>query len=301
MAAAGASAYGCTGGTFSLAPDAATASQSGANVTADAGGPEDGGNSTEAGNPEAGNFCSDYTSYTFCESFAEGVPGALVPVPPGDASSGTISADLSSSVSPSTESLEAMLPPVDAGGASARALVGKSFTMTHGTDLGLEAEFNVAKSCLTADGVTVAIITAQLLDVPGVEYSVALTVGATSLDVVEILTGPTGGASTGTTTGSTGGTTLAVHSADVSLTPGAWTNIKLQVHLLKRTFNLTVGTTYVFPIAGTPLTEEPDAGMAEATTESFAVGGSVTDTDASAPACTVLVDNVLFNDTGLGL
>lgn len=282
---AAASAYGCEGGAFTLAPDAAEATTAGP----DSGSLGDGNTPTSLDasttDGEAGGFCSSYTSYTFCESFDEGVPGRLMLVSSGSASSGSISPDLSSSVAPSAESLEVVLPPVDAGGASARAFVGRSFMML-GTDLLLQAEFQVAKPCLSSDGVTLAIVTVGLFSAPEAQYSVAVTVGATSTDVVEILSQ------------ADGGTTLVPHAASGStLVPSTWSDIELMVHLVKRTFDLTVGQMNLFK--GEPLSEEPDAGAGQSTSASFAVGGSVTDTDAAAPACTVLVDNVLFNDTGL--
>lgn len=282
---------GCAGDAFTLqatAGSSTSTSGSSSMGTSSAGSssPASGasGSSATVGPVDASaSFCSAYAGDLFCEAFDDGAPGQLLEQPQDAAAVGTYSTDPDASVPPSKQSLEVTTPQVNMPGASARTLAGKSFT-TMGTDLVLDAEFNVGKNCLS-DGVAIAIVTASSDAAPGSQYSIVLTVGASAWGFVEILDAPDAGV------------TSYAHSATPGLLADQWTNVKLTVHLLKKTVDLTVGSSPefmgevlheapLFPVAGT--------GSINA---SFAVGAAVTDVDAEALACALEVDNVVFNAT----
>ncbi|HXX68010.1 MAG TPA: hypothetical protein VEK07_12540 [Polyangiaceae bacterium] len=274
-----AAAYGCSGDAFTLAPAdaAAPSNSSGTGAPDGSGAPTDGGADAPS-DGAAASFCSAYTLYTLCESFdVDGAPGQLTPVTGGTAAAGTIATDSTTFFS-APNSMEATTPAVTTLGASARALAGKTFA-SPGTQLYLQAEFQVIKSCLTTDGVTIELVTMSLA--AGAEYSVALTLASTGSYVTEILTAADGGVSTD------------VHDDTSVLTAGDWSNVKLTIHLDKKTFDLMFGATGVSAV---PLTEEPVTAAA-ATAAAFAVGASVTYTTVQSTGCTVYVDNVVFNDT----
>lgn len=277
-----AATYGCSGDAFTLAPptDASASSVNSSGTSS----PDGSGVPTDAAadapsDAATANFCSAYTAYTLCESFDTdaGAPGQLTEVTGGSAAPGTITTSSTTFYSPPS-AMEATTPAVTTLGASARALAGKTFA-SPGTELYLQSEFQVTKTCLTTDGVTIAIVTVSLP--AGSEYSVALTLASTGSYVTEILTAADGGAAT------------AVHDDTSVLAAGDWSNIKLTVHLDKKTFDLMFGATGISAVA---LTEEPATAVA-ATAAAFAVGSSVTYTTVQSTGCTVYVDNVVFNDT----
>jgi hypothetical protein len=279
---------GCAGNAFTLQSGAGSSVSSAATSSIDSSstgssvtGSSATGSSASIGPADAStSFCSSYTSYLFCESFDEGVPGHLLEVPQDAGLTGMLLAYPDASVPPSKQSMEVTTPKVNIPGESARTLAGQSFSMTE-TDLFLEAEFYLGPNCV-ADGVAVAIVTASSPAVPGVQYSVALTVGVSAVSVVEILVGPDAGSA------------LVPHSTTVGLTSDQWTDVKLTVHLVEKTVDLTVGAVSV---TRTALDEAPTfVATGPGINASFAVGAAVTDVDATALACDLLVDNVLFND-----
>jgi hypothetical protein len=257
----------------SIGPSSAGSSStgSGASGSSSIGGPVDG----------SASFCSGYPGYLLCEAFDDGAPGQLAELPQDAGPFGTFLTDPDASVPPSRQSMQVMTPQLTMPGTSVRTLAGKSFMMT-GTDLLLEAEFNLGKNCIS-DGVAVAIITASSPSAPGSQYSVVLTLELSAWSVVEILTSPDAG------------TTLYPHSTGVGILPDQWTDVKLTLHLLKKSVDLSLGSATVsggITLAEEPLLEPTGTGI----TASFAVGAAVTDVDAEALVCDLEVDNVLFND-----
>jgi hypothetical protein len=273
---------GCAGDAFTV--QGATGS-SGSMGMSSAIGPSSGSSSAIGGPVDAStidastHFCSNYTSYLLCEAFDDGAPGQLLELAQDAAVVGTYETDPDASVPPSKQSMQVTTPQVTVMGASARTLAGKSFTMT-ASDLSLEADFNVGLNCI-ADDVAVAIVTASLPAAAEPQYSVVLTVGPSGWSIVEILASPDGG------------TALSPHSAGAVLSADQWTNVKLTVHLLKKTVDLTLGSTALSTIT---LSETP-LFTATGINASFAVGAAVTDVDAEARACDLEIDNVLFNDS----
>lgn len=288
IAAAAAAIYslagaGCAGDAFTLqsTPGSSTSGSSSTSIGSSSTSTSSTSSSSTVGAADASTtFCAGYPGYLLCEAFEGGVPGQLQVLDAG--TTGTIFADPDSSVPPSTQSMEVTTPALKTAGTTAQTLAGKSFSMID-SDLSLEAEYNLGSNC-AKDDTSIALVTAGSSASPGSTYSIVLTVGLSASSVVEILTGPDGGVG------------VVPHSTTTGVTPNQWTDVKLQIHLLKKTVDLTVGTATLF--SGAALSETPAFPLTgTGVTALFAVGAAVSYGDAGALACDLEVDNVLFNAT----
>jgi hypothetical protein len=285
FAAGSAAAMGCPGAAFTAGSDvrpgpridAGDALESGATDTAppeEAAPPGD----AEAGSPEGGQadgpvtWCSTQAPAALCDDFDS------LPLPSAFAKEEvTVNSLLTydtSDVRSSPNALLARTAETPASTSNETALLMRSFPLRAGTHFELQLELEITASCLTGTD-TVAPLALSFAN-----YGLALVAGATSAELVELPPGQDAGP-----------TPRAVHLLKAAVFPGRWFTLAMSARLgVENKVDMTIDGTPV--LTGETMNALPPTPPQHPT---LAIGASTTATAAAGTACTVHVDNVLFD------
>jgi hypothetical protein len=214
-------------------------------------------------------FCQTQPDHQFCDDFD------TVMAPPSNFASvsatngGMVSYDTAVYRSPPNSLLSTLTTPLPPGAPSASAFVSRLFVRA-GTHLVFQADLKIRGTCVVGTS------TIAPLGFYFEGYALALSAGPTGAQIIEIAVGPDGGA-----------TGLMIHPLKNPLPLDSWFTIIVDVQLVNRAVNVTVGN--VASLSGEKLTLEPSVPPQHPT---LLVGASL-----NSLGCAVHVDNVLFDIT----